>query len=103
VKTLDVKARLDCASVAVTVLRALQTSDGEMPYREFASAIGLMSDDDAWDAWHRQQITDVLSLMAASERQSRSADIRPLQFHRIIPWDGERRPAFYQTSKVEAD
>jgi len=103
VKTLDVKSRLECASVAVTVLRALQTSDGEMPYREFASAIGLMSDDETWDAWHRQQITDVLSLMAASERQSRSADIRPLQFHRIIPGDGEQSPAFCQASKVKAN
>ena len=93
-KTLDVKARLDCASIAVTVLRALQISDGEMPYREFASAIGLVPDDETWEAWHRQQITDVLSLMAAAERLSRSADTKPLQFHRIIPRDGEQSSAF---------
>ena len=43
--------------------------------------IGLMSDNERWEAWHRQQITAILNLVAATERQSgQHTEIEPLQF-----------------------
>jgi hypothetical protein len=91
-KTLDVQARLEYSRVAVAVLRALQNSNGEMRYGEFARAIGLVSGDETWKIWHRQQIADVLNLVAAAERQGRSAGVKPLQFHRIITCDDKPGP-----------
>jgi hypothetical protein len=103
VKTLDVEARLEYSRVAVAVLRALQNSDGEMCYGDFARAIGLVSVDETWKAWHRQQIADVLDLVAAAERQGRSAHIKPLQFHRIVTGDQKPVPDVNQTCKFETN
>ena len=99
-KTLDVQARLEYARAAVAVLRALQISDTKMRYGEFAKAIGLMSDNEGWEVWHRHQITDILNLVAATERQGRNADIEPLQFDRLVTGDGQPGPGFYKTSRI---
>jgi hypothetical protein len=100
VKTLDVQARLEYARAAVAVLRALRISETKMRYSEFAKAIGVMSDGENWEAWHRQQITDILNLVAATERQGRNAGIEPLQFERIVTGDGEPGLGFYKTSRI---
>jgi len=41
-----------------------------MRYSQFAKAIGLMSDDETWRAWHRKQVSDTLYLVAAIEKQA---------------------------------
>jgi len=100
VKTLDVQARLEYGRAAVAVLRALQISDRKMRYGEFAKAIGLMSDGEGWEVWHRQQIRDILNLVAATERQGRNAGIDSLQFDRIVTEDGKPGSGFYKTSRI---
>ncbi len=100
-KTLDVQARLEYARAAVAVLRALRISDSTMRYGQLAAAIGLMSDNDRWEPWHRQQIRDILNLVAATERQAgENAGIEPLQFERIVNEEGQPGPGFYKTSKI---
>ncbi len=100
-KTLDVQARLEYARAAVAVIRALRIADGTMRYSEFASAIGLMSDGDHWQPWHRQQVGDILNLIAATERQAgQNTGGDPLQFERIVNAHGEPGAGFYKTSKL---
>lgn len=100
-KTLDVQARLEYARAAVAVLRALQISKSTMRYGDLARAIGLISDEDHWEAWHRKQIADILNLVAATERQSASdATIRPLEFERIVTADGEPGAGVHKTSRI---
>ena len=80
-KTLDIQARLEYARAAVAALRALRITDKTMRYGQFATAIGLISDGDRWEPWHRQQITDILNLVAATENQSgTNAGLEPLQY-----------------------
>jgi hypothetical protein len=82
---LDVQDRLEYARSAVAVLRSLQITAKTMRYGEFAKAIGLISDTESWKPWHRQQIAEILNLVAAAERQgAKSLDIEPLEFERII-------------------
>jgi hypothetical protein len=47
----------------------LKITDRTMRYNELARAIGLMSDNDRWEPWHRQQIEAILQIAAAVERQ----------------------------------
>jgi hypothetical protein len=99
-KTLDVQARLEYARAAVAVLRALQVSNSTMKYRQFAIAIGMMAEDEEWKVWHRTQITAILNLTAAAEKQGRSADSRPLEFERIVTGKGEPGEGFYKKAKI---
>jgi hypothetical protein len=103
-KTLDVQARLEHARAAVAVLRALRIAHRTMRYGEFATAIGLISDGGRWEPWHRQQITDILTCIAAVERQAgQNAGIDPLQFDRIVNERGEPGIGFHKTSKLVAE
>jgi hypothetical protein len=97
-KTLDVQARLEYARAAVAVLRALRTADRTMRYGEFAAAIGL---GEKWQPWHRQQIADILNLVAAAEQQAGdNTDVEPLQFKRIVTAKGEPGKGIKKTSKI---
>ena len=88
-KTLNVETRLECARAAVAVLRALRISNNKMRYGEFAKAIGMMGESEPWEVWHRNQITDILNLVGATERQAGSAfDMEPLEFERVVTADG---------------
>jgi hypothetical protein len=79
-KTIDVQARLEYARAAVAVLRSLRIAHSTMRYAELPTAIGLKSVGDAWQPWHRQQIRDILNLVAATERQAgKNAGTDPLQ------------------------
>ena len=77
-KPLDVQARLEYARAAVAVLRALKLSDSRMRYNELARAIGLMAENENWDPWHRNQITDILNVVAAVEGQPTKVRISAL-------------------------
>jgi hypothetical protein len=84
-QALDVQDRLEYARSAVAVLRSLQITGKTMRYGEFAKAIGLISDTEIWKPWHRQQIAEILNLVAAAEKQgSKSPDIDPLEYERVI-------------------
>lgn len=95
-KTLDVQARLEYARAAVAVLRAFRIADGTMRYGDFAKAIGL---GDKWQPWYRQQIAEILNLVAATEQQAGAdTSVEPLQFERIVnskgePGKGSAKPA----------
>lgn len=82
-KALDVQDRLEYARAGVAVLRALQITDRTMSYAEFARAIGLMAQSGKWQVWHRQQVSDVLNLIAATERQG-PKDAATLEYDRVI-------------------
>jgi len=100
-KRLDVQARLEYARAAVAVLRALQISDKKMRYGEFAKAIGLISDNEGWEAWHRTQVSEILNLVAATERQGAPTnDIPPLQFERIVTADGQPGAGVHKSSRI---
>jgi hypothetical protein len=103
-KTIDVQARLEYARAAVAVLRALRIADKTMRSRDLATAIGLMSDSDHWEPWHRQQISDILNLVAATKRKASSnADTEPLQFERVVTGDGQPGTGFYKTARITVD
>ncbi|MDQ6433101.1 hypothetical protein RB623_03430 [Mesorhizobium sp. LHD-90] len=100
-KAIDIQARLEYARAAVAVLRALAITDSTMRYKQFARAIGLISDDDDWHAWHRQQIRDILNLVAVTEKQSgANTGLVPLQFERIVNQAGEPGVGFHKVSKI---
>lgn len=97
---LDVQARLEYARAAVAVLRSLKITDRTMRYSDFAAAIGLLSDGEVWKVWHRNQITDILNLVAATERKGRNAGIGALEYGRVVTGAGQPGPGFKKTSKI---
>jgi hypothetical protein len=101
-KGLDIQDRLQCASSAVAVLRTLKIRDSTMPYKDFANAIGLIPDGGRWEPWHRQQVTDILNLVAAAERQGHAnGDTEPLEFDRIVNADtGKPGPGIDKSSRI---
>ena len=105
-KAIDVQARLEYARTAVAVLRALKITGRTMRYGELAKAIGLISDGEAWHVSHRGQITDILNLAAATERQANSSSgadslkTDALDFDRIVKDDGQPGAGFHKTSRI---
>ncbi|HEY1745448.1 MAG TPA: hypothetical protein VGG11_01595 [Xanthobacteraceae bacterium] len=82
---LDIQDRLEYARAAVAVLRALKIKDSTMGYGELARAIGLIPEGGRWEPWHRQQVADILQLVAAAERQGHAkTGAEPLDFARIV-------------------
>jgi|SRR5258708_6585738 hypothetical protein len=98
---LDVQELLEYARAAVAVIRGLKITNGQMRYNELARAIGLIRDDDGWRPWHRQQITTILSIAAAVERQaSQRAATELLEFERIVNEDGEPGIGILKNSRI---
>jgi hypothetical protein len=72
-----------------------------MRYGEFAEAIGLIPDGGKWEPWHRQQIRDILNLMAATERQcGQNAGTVQLQFDRVVNEDGQPGKGFHKEARI---
>jgi hypothetical protein len=59
---------LEFALAGVSILRALQRVDQKITYGQFARMIGLLDADDPWKIVHRDQVSDVLNLIAAIDR-----------------------------------
>ena len=77
-----------------------------MRYNELARAIGLMSDKDRWEAWHRQQIEAILQVAAAVERQrwgGEATDIEPLEFERIVTEDSKPGAGVVKNSRIVSE
>ena len=99
--------RLMSAFAAKSVLRTLQRSDSILTYQQFAEAIGLKAESEPWHPRYRQQVTSVLSLLAAVEKQAHE-EASP--FHRIVnantgkPGAGVRRDTrLIAVNKAEQD
>jgi hypothetical protein len=102
-KALNVKDRLEFASRGVDELRKLATNRKKMQYEDFAKAIGLMSPTDAWEVRHRDQVTAILSVMAAVERQGlggRDKSVAPLNFAWIVNRHGKPGAGFTKNSRI---
>lgn len=100
-KILDVQARLECASAAVAVLRALKIVDKTMRYGDFARVIGVMSGDTKWQPWHRKQISEILYLLSATqEKVGRNTGIETLEFERIVNEKGQPGGGFGKKSRI---
>ena len=100
-KTVDVQARLENARATVAVLRTLQISESTMRYGDLARAIGLITAQEPWGVWHRNQITDILNLVGATERQSGTdSEFGPLKFERIVTGTGEPGAGVHKTCRI---
>ncbi|MCJ2043804.1 hypothetical protein MKK58_04535 [Methylobacterium sp. J-078] len=89
-KRLNVSERLQFAISAVAVLRSLELTDNTMQYGQLARAIGLIPSTGSWKPWHRQQVAEILQVVAAVERQSgNNSAAAPVQFERIVTKDGQ--------------
>lgn len=103
-KTLNVEQRLGLATQGVTVLRQLVASNGTMQYDDFAQQLGLKSKTDTFTAQHRDQVTAILSVMAAVERQGlggRDRIVAPLDFDRIVNKHGKPGVGIAKQSRIE--
>jgi len=100
-QALDVQDKLEYARCAVAVLRALKIRDAKMTYGDFAKAIGLIRGSGTWQVWHRQQITDILCIVAAVERLNSAHNAEPLDYDRIITGaTGQSGEGVFKTSKI---
>jgi hypothetical protein len=89
-KRLDVRARLEYALAAVSVLRSLELTSRTMQYKHLGLAIGLISPEIGWKPWHRQQIAEILQVVAAVERQAGpKTGAAPIQFATIVTAEGQ--------------
>lgn len=95
---LDARVRLGFAQAGISVLRTLEQTDTKMRYAQFGRAIGLIGGE-GWQPWHRQQVRDILALMAAAEKQAAGSGV-PLQFARIVTGDGTPGLGVNKVSRV---
>jgi hypothetical protein len=102
-KTLNVKQRLDFASRGVDLLRKLATNKQTMQYEDFARGIGLISATDVWEVRYRDQVTAILSVMGAVERQGlggKDRAVPPLEFQWIVNRKGKPGAGFAKNSRI---
>ena len=55
-----------------------------MRYHELERAIGLTSEAEEWHVSYRKPVTDILNLVAATQRQSGKSSEDDLQFERLV-------------------
>jgi hypothetical protein len=97
-KKLSSEDRLRSALAAKSVLRALDRSNSTLTYQQFAEVIGLKVENEPWHPSHRQQVGNVLKLLAAVEK---SAVEKASSFQRIVNADtGEPGAGFYRDVKL---
>ncbi len=97
---LNVQQLLEFARAAVAVIRSLQITDRTMRYGELARAIGLIRDDGGWHVRHRRQITTILCIAAAVEREAGDGGAQALEFERIVNETGEPGAGVLRTSRI---
>ena len=97
---LDVQELLGFAGAAVAVLRSLKVTDTTMRYGQLARAIGLIPDDAKWHVRHRRQITTILCIAAAVEREAGNTGTEALEFERIVNESGEPGEGVLRTSRI---
>ncbi|MFL5240256.1 MAG: hypothetical protein ACJ8EL_22200 [Rhizomicrobium sp.] len=102
-KFLDLETRLDMARAATAVLRGLQIKNGQMTYGELAKAIGMIKSGERWEAWHRNQIGDILKIIRAVEVQSGSAADNPIEFEKIVTAEGEPGTGIAKNTRIVSD
>jgi hypothetical protein len=105
-KPLDVQDRLEYARCAVALLRALAIAKTKMRYEVFARAIGLIPDKDPWEVQYRDQVTAILRVAAAVEKEGlggRDADVAPLEFDWVVGEDGKPGAGIVKTSRIVTD
>jgi hypothetical protein len=86
---------------AVTLLTRLAADNKTMRYHEFGKAVGLIAPDGKYEPWHRQQVADILILVAAVEAQAGpNTGKPPLQFERVVGEGGEPGAGFHKTAKI---
>jgi hypothetical protein len=81
-KALTVEDRLEFARATVAVLRSLSATDRTIHHKELAIAIGLMGAADKWEVGHRNEISKILDLASAAQKQGSKAD--PLEFNPVV-------------------
>ena len=100
-KALDVQSRLEFARAGASVLRALALLKTTLRYADFATAIGLKRESDRWEVWHRQQVSDILNLIAATERDAgKKTGSAPLQFELVVTGSGSPGAGVHSVSKI---
>lgn len=101
-KPLNVEARVGTGARGRRRSSRLKGYRQEKAYAEFSAAIGLIGGGEKWQPWHRQQIRDILNLVAATEEKAGSnTGAEALQFERIITADeGKPGAGFYKTSQI---
>ncbi len=100
-KALDVQTRLELARAGASVLRALALLKTDMRYKDFATAIGLKREGEPWKVWHRKQVSDILYLIAATERTTgKNTGSAPLRYELIVTESGSPGTGFHLTSKI---
>jgi hypothetical protein len=100
---LNVKQRLEFAVRGVDQLRQLATNKTKMRYEEFARAIGLISATDVWEVRYRDQVTAILSIMGAVERQGLGGidkSAPALEFDWIVNERGKPGAGFAKNSRI---
>jgi hypothetical protein len=102
-KNHDVQARLGYARAGVAVLRTLRLVGKTMHHHEFAMAIGLVHDGEQWEP-HRQQVQDILILIAAAERQPGVlSKAVPLAFELVVAENNMPDQNSWKTSRIVSD
>lgn len=100
-KVLDVQTRLELARAGASVLRAMALLKTTMRYKDFATAIGLKREGEAWKVWHRKQVSDILYLIAATERTTgKRTGSAPLKYDLVVTESGSPGAGFHSTSKI---
>jgi hypothetical protein len=103
VKTLNVQQRLEFALRGVAELRVQASNKTTMQYEDFARAIGLVAKTDKWEVRHRDQVTAILSIMAAVERQGlggKDKSAPPLEFKWIVDKHGKPGAGIAKNSRI---
>jgi hypothetical protein len=102
-KTLNVKQRLEFALRGLEQLRKLADTKTKMEYENFAKTVGLIGPGEAWEVQHREQVTAILSILGAVERQGWGGNdktAKPIEFEWIVNKKGEPGAGFAKNSKI---
>jgi len=95
---LDPEVLLARAASCVAVMRDVAAKNQKIRFHGIGRAVGLIGQDEPWEAWHRQQVADICQFAAAADVHAYGRET--LEWWRVVDRQGNPLKGVTRNSRL---
>jgi hypothetical protein len=95
---LDPEILLARAASCVAVMRDVAAKNQKIRFHGIGRAVGLIGQDEPWEAWHRQQVADICQCAAAADVHAYGRET--LEWWRVVDRQGNPLKGVTRNSRL---
>lgn len=95
---LDPEVLLARAASCVAVMRDVAAKNQKIRFHGIGRAVGLIGQDEPWEAWHRQQVADICQFAAAADVHAYGHET--LEWWRVVDRQGNPLKGVTRNSRL---